>query len=93
MTTGGTYIYGSRPPVLVAIYRGEGWSQPVCGDREYRTPDLFYEVLAIGEEGETVYECRVCDALTGEMILEKPQRCRSLEEVATWWEQTSPISG
>lgn len=83
MTVSG--IYENGMPELLAVHRGEGWSQPLSKAGEFRTPDLLYEVVAISEERTKVYECRICDPATGEMILEEPYRCRTLAEVVAWW--------
>lgn len=88
---------GGRPqPVrLLAFCVSVGCDRYTTLGGIQRVPDLVYEVVetteqtaeGATEESSTVYEGRIFDAGTKEMIHERPYRSTFLAAFANWWER------
>ena len=82
MLDDGTYRFS-----LIALHVEPGWEQYSEIAGEHTIPALVYEVIQKQDanEAEPVYEGRIIDPDTGEMIHNEPYRSPLLEPVAAWW--------
>ena len=75
-----------EPRQLLAFHYSDSYEQwtPMTGKVE--VPALIHEVLeAVEGDGSTVYEGRIFDAATKELIHERPYQSTILQTFATWW--------
>lgn len=78
---------------LIALHVEPGWEQYSEIAGEHTTPALVYEVLQKQDAGdpELVYEGRIIEPDTGELIHNEPYRSPLLEPVAAWWSRETEI--
>ncbi|MDN5696545.1 MAG: hypothetical protein L0G70_01070 [Rubrobacter sp.] len=82
MLEDGTYRFS-----LIALHVEPGWEQYSEIAGEHTTPALVYEVIQKQDanDPEPVYEGRIIEPGTGELIHNEPYRSPLLEPVADWW--------
>lgn len=80
------------PPRLLAFHCRAGYEQwtPLAGAVE--VPALVYEVTeTIDENGSSLYEDRIFDAATSELIHERPYQSTFIEAFARWWTRETEL--
>lgn len=84
-----------EPPRLLAIHYCESlqrWT-PLTGT--VQIPALMYEITEtteeVGSEVRTVYEGRIFDAATGEIVHERPYQSTFIEAFARWWTRETEL--
>lgn len=82
MLDDGTYRF-----TLIALHVEPGWEQYSEIAGEHTTPALVYEVIQKqdADDAEPVYEGRIIEPDTGEMIYNEPYRSPLMEPVAAWF--------
>jgi hypothetical protein len=85
-----------EPRRLLAFHYAEGYEQyrPMTGTTQ--APALVYEVIEAiepdeGENGSPVYEGRIFDAATREMIHEHPYQSTIPSALSSWWTRETEL--
>lgn len=81
-----------EPWRLLAFHYSDSYEQwsPMTGRTE--VPALVYEVVeAVEEDGSVVYEGRIFDAATKELIHDRPYQSTILQTFATWWSRETEL--
>lgn len=82
----------NEPPRLLAFHYREGYKQwtPLVGI--VKAPALVYGVTETAEEGgSALYEGRIFDAATSELIHERPYQSTFIEAFARWWTRETEL--
>lgn len=83
---------GPEPRRLLAFHYSRSYEQytPMTGRTE--VPALVYEVVeAVEEDGSVVYEGRIFDAATKELVHDRPYQSTILQTFATWWTRETEL--
>lgn len=83
---------GPEPRRLLAFHYSDSYEQwtPLTGNTH--VPALVYEVVeSVEGDGSTVYEGRIFDAATKEMIHTHPYQSTILGALAPWWSRETEL--
>lgn len=85
-----------EPPRLLAIHYCESLQRWTQLTGTVQIPALMYEITKTTEEAgsevRTVYEGRIFDAATGEIVHERPYQSTFSEAFARWWTRETELN-